>query len=531
MYLVKHTPDYKKTALALTLTTAMAGAQAAQERFDMYDPTGTLMHQDAELTTSFDAGAGTFTLASPTAFFGLNWTASGGTLFAPGTHTVAINGDGSDELNNSAPTPLANGDGDYTFTVPAGHVGGNINFAWGGSTGIDVFVLWDADGNSIDLDGNGTPGMRMVDGAFPGFSANFHFPTQPQLNTTLAVDLTVTPTPVNKLASVVVDSGIAGGVYDWSATHADILAAEIGGPDDADGQLEFNPAGIAQGTYRVSVSITKGIASGTNFVDISIPSDLSPVDDTDGDGSVDRDDGGANQGGEDADGDGIPNWLDHSGNTATQLQTVNTDTGSTIITTSTGTLAIGTIGAVTDNSPLVTIADIGTADPNVLSSCMGGCFDFEISGLAAGATTQVIVPLSTAIPAHAVYRKFKGTSWGGYIIDDDNSIASAEATGAGASLCPAPGSSSYSSGLTPGHFCVQLTMNDGGANDADGSANGTILDPGGISQINLSAPSTGVGGGGCTLTATTVNPLERSDWWLLMGLLAALGVARRKCNS
>ncbi|MFK8017910.1 MAG: choice-of-anchor U domain-containing protein [Gammaproteobacteria bacterium] len=33
------------------------------------------------------------------------------------------------------------------------------------------------------------------------------------------------------------------------------------------------------------------------------------------------------------------------------------------------------------------------------------------------------------------------------------------------------------------HWCVQLTIEDGGPNDTDGEANGTIVDPGGVGRI------------------------------------------------
>ena len=36
------------------------------------------------------------------------------------------------------------------------------------------------------------------------------------------------------------------------------------------------------------------------------------------------------------------------------------------------------------------------------------------------------------------------------------------------------------SGIILGHGCLELTVQDGGPNDADGAANGTIADPGGL---------------------------------------------------
>ena len=46
--------------------------------------------------------------------------------------------------------------------------------------------------------------------------------------------------------------------------------------------------------------------------------------------------------------------------------------------------------------------------------------------------------------------------------------------------CPPPGSDTYESGLTEGHYCVQLGIEDGGVNDADLVADGKIIDSGGV---------------------------------------------------
>jgi hypothetical protein len=169
----------KKTAIAAALALAAGIAQAAPvtttgATFQMYDPSGAAMAPDTAVTFTYDTTAMTWGVSSTVPFFGLSWTASGGTLFGPGSYVTGINGDGADELASSASAPLANGDGNYSWTVPAGSWGGNINFAWGATTGIDVFVVWSADGlTSLDVEGDGLPGARMVDGPFPGFSANF----------------------------------------------------------------------------------------------------------------------------------------------------------------------------------------------------------------------------------------------------------------------------------------------------------------------------------------------------------------------
>jgi hypothetical protein len=175
-----------KMAAGLVLTGVAMGAQAADVAWDgwfaMYDPAGAQMDAndgaaglEAYVTGFIDLGAMTWGVASTTPFFGLTWATSGGTLFGEGTHTVNVNGDGND-----APAGLEN----VTFTVGAGQLGGNINFAWDSITGIDVFQVWDVSNNgtslvytSTDIGGDGILGLDMVDGPFLGFSANFNVTT------------------------------------------------------------------------------------------------------------------------------------------------------------------------------------------------------------------------------------------------------------------------------------------------------------------------------------------------------------------
>jgi hypothetical protein len=162
--------------LSTTAQAAMSGTTGAT--LQMYDKNGTTtgLAPDTTVVFTWDANPGVMTwgVTSNETFFAENWTASNGKLYYPGTYVININGDGSNEKPYNASYPLANGDGNYTFTVPAGMLGGNIDFSWSTTLGIDVFVVWGPNGmTSMDVDGDGIPGARMVDGAFPGMSANF----------------------------------------------------------------------------------------------------------------------------------------------------------------------------------------------------------------------------------------------------------------------------------------------------------------------------------------------------------------------
>lgn len=251
-------PVMKTTALALSLAFAAAGIVKADTVavtgvFTMYDSTGSVVGVDNTVVGSYDIEAMTFSVSSTATFFGLNWTASGGTLYGPGTYNVNIDGDGADELDSHAAAPLADGDGVYSFSVPTGRYGGNVNFAWGATTGIDVFMVWDASGTSIDVEGDGIRGARMVDGPFPGFSANF--------------DLTLTDMPVPFSFTG------AGDVSPGDAVESDPVSLHVLGWTNA---LEISAAdGGGATNSEIAYSIDGGATYSAWMTSGSIPAQAS----------------------------------------------------------------------------------------------------------------------------------------------------------------------------------------------------------------------------------------------------------------
>lgn len=180
---------------------ASAGAWAAPQaftssgaaNFTMLDPTGATVGVDNTVSGWVDYAAGTFGVSSTTPFFGMTWAASGGTLFGPGSYSIST----------ADPAPAVSG-GTYNVTVGAGQMGGHIDFAWGGTTGIDVLMVWNVvdNGNGTmtftsvdtDADANLFNGTGMIDGPFPGFSANFNFWDCMDCDYSPPVDPEITPT-------------------------------------------------------------------------------------------------------------------------------------------------------------------------------------------------------------------------------------------------------------------------------------------------------------------------------------------------
>jgi hypothetical protein len=123
----------------------------------------------------------------------------------------------------------------------------------------------------------------------------------------------------------------------------------------------------------------------------------------------------------------------------------------------------------------------------------------------AGQTVQVVLPQLSEIPEAAIYRKYKAGEWRTFVEDEHNRLASAPGD---PGFCPPPGDAAYTPGLTAGHWCVQLAIEDGGANDGDDLANNTIQDPGGVAvKTSESANVTSSGGGGSIDTLLLISLL------------------------
>ena len=264
--------------------------------------------------------------------------------------------------------------------------------------------------------------------------------------------------------------------YDWSESDNAVLA--VSSPEQTSRTLEFAPRTLPAGTYRVVVQVVRTLGdygSEPSVVEFPLivladgqPSDVA---DADGDGIADAADqmdarlGFANE---------LPSqsgtWLQAEPGMRLQL-------GSTA-------RASGAASArVTEQD----IASRGGEDGESVDDSedefeyTSGIYDFEITALPeAGASVQVVIPQASAIGEFPEYRKYQaGRGWFGFEEDANNSIASAAGSSQG---CPAAGDDSYEPGLAQGHFCVQLTIEDGGPNDADADLgpNGIIKDPGGV---------------------------------------------------
>jgi hypothetical protein len=268
--------------------------------------------------------------------------------------------------------------------------------------------------------------------------------------------------------------------------------------------LTFSSNGLTPGSYPISLQVTDSNGASTSHElavkVLSAAPVLSSGVDADGDGIEDDVDGFT-----DDDMDGIPNYLDAYETNIVDLRLLQNQVGDfngvgelenvRFLQTDPGLfIRKGPVamfgnasGALVGEGDVMDYADangVSRSSANDHRVNIGGIFDFEIYNMPVGATARVVLPLSARILEGSTYRKFSlQDGWRDFSTSGENAIASARGT---SGACPAPGDSSYSSGLNAFDNCIELTLVDGGPNDADGEANGAIRDPGGVAVTDPS---------------------------------------------
>jgi len=275
----------------------------------------------------------------------------------------------------------------------------------------------------------------------------------------------------------------------WSGTDSGIIDL-----DSDPLTLTFNPTSLTQRVYEVSATVSDSgspIENSTAKLSLKVL-DSAPVlldgVDSDGDGISDTDEGY-----QDSDGDGVPDYLDSSDEShlIQLVENISNQDGTFWMETEAGlNISLGNV-ALNSGAGVASVEedDLANVSPyNGFGSDEGfglvaDMFDFIITGLARpGDSVSVVIPQVSAIPAEAVYRKLHPVNgWQTYVENNSNAIYSAPGI---EGACPSPGDDSYTAGLTQGHWCVMLVIEDGGPNDGDQLVDGSILDPGGLAILN-----------------------------------------------
>ncbi|QYK06365.1 Ig-like domain-containing protein [Shewanella zhangzhouensis] len=273
-----------------------------------------------------------------------------------------------------------------------------------------------------------------------------------------------------------------------------VVDQAFSGELSADGlSMSFNPNELSLGRYAVDVIVTETntpeqLSSKRRIrFNVAALAELSATTDTDGDGIVDSIEGYG-----DSDNDGIADYLDNDvdgsrlpvNSTTESMQTsagVQLSLGnmtSALISSGAGMTMTDLAESVADNSGAASSEDDHFSQVTAV-------LDFTLSGqIQPGQSVAVVFPLphGAALPVDAVYRKYNTSQgWFNFAEDSRNSLGSAPLLDG---ECPQVGAVSYEPGLVEGYQCVQLLLEDGGPNDADGNANGVIEDPGVIAVLS-----------------------------------------------
>ena len=271
----------------------------------------------------------------------------------------------------------------------------------------------------------------------------------------------------NVMATVEIQDPNGTHTADWSQSDNNLVALE----GSASLSFSFDPTGLVAGPYLVSVEVSDdGISDRTSTTAkiIHITADTAASD---------------------TDEDGLPNEFDEVAvRHAISLDTSESDL---VAVAERGTkLAAG--GAATSNavrgvkvteSMIIDGGEDGGETPlnseDTSFDYASGLYDLEIQRIPVpGQSIRIVIPVGMEIPADGSFRIYtEAGSWMDFTTDENNAISSSEGT---RTSCPEVGAESYASGLNERNFCIELMIEDGGANDADGEANGIIDFLGGV---------------------------------------------------
>ena len=306
--------------------------------------------------------------------------------------------------------------------------------------------------------------------------------------------------------NVTVRATASAGTYHWDS--------ELTNNSNNDNIFVFNPNSLDIGTQTIKLKVTIGNAFVERVLQLKLvenyPANWS---DTNGNGVSDN---------------------KESGDTLNQQLPAGANKKITSLTTGTRLL----LGIMGENSGHLTFAQMEqyTRDNHLTTiakdtSTTGDIYDYVVEGLSvAGASTEVIIELSTAIPAEAELRKYSLTtnSWSNFVTNDNNLFVSKTSA-----TCT--DDSPWQTGLIKDATCLKLTIKDGGENDTDGNqANGVIESTISIATpLSITTPvidnnNSSNGGGGCVYNP---NAAARFDigFVLLMILSAYYFIRRKRC--
>ncbi|MCC2638782.1 MAG: hypothetical protein K0Q68_2501 [Moraxellaceae bacterium] len=246
--------------------------------------------------------------------------------------------------------------------------------------------------------------------------------------------------------------------------------------------VQVDPSAAAPGLYTISLTVTDGAFTVTRSITVSLQGGSAPMlsgEDTDGDGIANDSEGLV-----DENGNGLLDYLDVTGLSSPESIPLNLQAGTRpmmAVTDGGLRLAAGrfALAAQSQSQSGIQIFEtqVATGATPVIDedhAAIGAIVDFEVRGLSdVNRVAHVVLPLPVVLLPGVDWRQLDRTgAWISFIAAGGDSIASAPRGADG--QCPLPQSASYVPGLASGHACVQLTLTDGGPNDADGLVDGSL---------------------------------------------------------
>ncbi|CAB5498593.1 hypothetical protein THERMOT_893 [Bathymodiolus thermophilus thioautotrophic gill symbiont] len=231
----------------------------------------------------------------------------------------------------------------------------------------------------------------------------------------------------------------------------------------------------------------------------------------------------------DSDGDGIPNDKD----TSNANNKIQAGEGKTIASSTNTRLLLGILATESARLTLAQNNQLSNKSSDTLT--IGDIYDYVIEGLSTtGATTEVIIDLTTPIPKNSELYKYSSIhGWSAFVVDNNNTIKSKK-------TCT--DISTWQTGLITDTTCLKLTIKDGGENDTDGTqVNNRGQDNGVIkSTISITTPASndsgngnddsnsggGSSGGGCAYNPNAPTRFDIS--FILLMVLSTYYLIRRR---
>ncbi len=303
--------------------------------------------------------------------------------------------------------------------------------------------------------------------------------------------------------------------YSWVNSHSALLTSG-GTPLNMSTQASpvLDITSLPTGYYLIEVSVTDTTApsftprSISQLIEIKTSSSLT-TQDSDGDGESDNLEGVG-----DLDADGIPDYLDPFNDKANLITTDANEPKKYLLKVSASLRVVpgktsfgaGKTAAKITQEDLEKHGNNGATAVNtrLTDGTLEHLFDYEIDGLAQpadpsspGYSIPVILPLSTALAETSRFEKYNPVDgWQAFVTDTNNRIEWANWLNNQVGICPGPTDPVYTrTESKAGKNCLRLTLQDGGANDADGIVNGRIIDPFGVVSPASTAVSSSGGGG------------------------------------